>query len=204
MVLFDAAVYYSERHVFLSSRQSIDFYQGEIFQMFGYCTQLALALLAGLISHWTFFVHGEHDLAAGKIGRLYVLAIVLIPLTKCVLEGLTVWQAVKESVSIDIAYVLALFSSITVFRLFLSPLRRISGPFILRLTKLTHVWDMACFQNCKILDDYHRKYGDVVRTGRSLEQMLCYECLYLLHFFPSKSPGFKKRDILKMAPTEAN
>ena len=51
--------------------------------------ELVVASLAGFLSHWTFFVHGERDLAAAKIARLYILAVVLIPLTKCILGGLT-------------------------------------------------------------------------------------------------------------------
>ena len=133
--------------------------------MLGSHFQLAVAAVAGLISHWAFFVHGEHDLAAGKIARLYVLAVVLTPLTECVLADLSFQQAVKESMAIDAAYIAALFTSIMTFRLFLSPLRHIPGPSRLRLTKLTHVWDMAHSQNCKILHGYHTKYGDVVRTG---------------------------------------
>ena len=148
--------------------------------MLGSYIQLAVAALAGLISHWTFFVYGERDLAAGRIARLYVLAAVFITLTRCILEDLSLRQAVKESLAIDVAYTVALFSSITTFRLFLSPLRRIPGPFRLRLTKLTHVWDMAQFQNCKILHGYHTKYGDVVRTGRS----------HVRTFFHSKSLSF--------------
>ena len=135
--------------------------------MLGSYIELAVATLAGLISHWTFFVHGEHNLAAAKVARLYILALVLVPLVNCILKDIPVRQALKESVAIDTAYIVALFSSITTFRLFLSPLRRIPGPSILRLTKLTHVWDMAKYQNCRILHEYHMKYGDLVRTGKS-------------------------------------
>ena len=140
--------------------------------MLGPYIELSVAAGAGLISHWTFFIHGEHDLAAAKIARLYIVAVMLIPLVKCTLEDLPVRLAIKESVAIDTAYILALLSSITAFRLFLSPLRYIPGPFCLRLTKLTHVWDMAQSQNCKTLHEYHIKYGDVVCTGKSFEGTL--------------------------------
>ena len=135
--------------------------------MLGSYIELVIAAMAGLTSHWTFFVHGEHDLAAANIARLYILALMLIPLMTYILKDISVRQALKESVVIDTVYFVTLFSSITTFRLFVSPLRRIPGPFILRLTKLTHVWEMAQYQNCQILHRYHRKYGDLVRTGRS-------------------------------------
>ena len=135
--------------------------------MLGSGIELVAAATVGLVSHWTFFVHGEHDLAAANIARLHILALMLIPLMSCILKDIPIRQALKESVVIDTVYVVALFSSITTFRLFVSPLRHIPGPFVLRLTKLTHVWDMARYQNCRVLHGYHRRYGDLVRTGRS-------------------------------------
>lgn len=129
--------------------------------------ELGVAASLGFLSHWTFFVHGEHDLAAAGIARLYVFLGAIIPISKYLLEEIPVEQAVQESSAVAIAYVVALFGSIVIFRLLLSPLRHIPGPLRLRLTKLTHLWDMARFQNCKLLHELHTKYGDVVRTGTS-------------------------------------
>lgn len=133
--------------------------------MFAFYIELIVAAAAGLVSHWILFVRGEHDLAAATISRLYILVGVLIPSVKCKLEDLPFRVAFKESFAISVASVLALFGSITVFRLFLSEVRHIPGPLRLCLTKLSHMWDMAPFQNCKILDELHTKYGDAVRTG---------------------------------------
>ena len=91
----------------------------------------------------------------------------LIPLIIHILKDISARQAFKESVVIDTVDAVTLFSSISTFRLFVSPLRRIPGPFILRLTELTHVWDMAVYQNCKILQNYQKKYGDFMHTGSS-------------------------------------
>lgn len=60
---------------------------------------------------------------------------------------------------------MAFFGSNTIFQLFFSPLSRIPGPLRLRLTKLTHVCDMAPFENCEVLHDLRTRYGDVVRTS---------------------------------------
>ena len=152
--------------------------------MFGSYIELVIAAMAGLISHWTFFVHGEHDLTAAKIARLYILALMLLPVMSWTLKDIPIRQALKESMVIDTVYVVTLFSSITMFRLFVSPLRRIPGPFVLRLTKLTHVWDMAQYQNCQVLHEYHRTYGDLVRTGRS-NSVYCSIKIFLSLMFMS-------------------
>lgn len=128
--------------------------------------QLSLAALAGFICHWTYFVHGERDLAAAKLGRLYLIACIVIPLIKSTFEIETGRQAVRESAAIGITFTAALFSSVLVYRFFLSPLKHIPGPLSMRLTKLTHAWRMARVQNCVFLDELHEKYGDVVRTGK--------------------------------------
>jgi len=111
--------------------------------------ELDAASLTGSLSHWKVLVHhGQQDLAAAKIARVYILADILVLFTQCVLKELPAQQAIKEDVTIGIAYIVALFGSITSSRLFLAPLRRIPGPRRLRLTKLTNVWDTARRERC--------------------------------------------------------
>ncbi|KAL8782128.1 MAG: hypothetical protein Q9213_005662 [Squamulea squamosa] len=67
--------------------------------------ELAVAVLVGLLSHWTVFIHGEHDLAAANIARLYILFGFIIVFSKCVLEDLSMAQAIEESGAVGIAYI---------------------------------------------------------------------------------------------------
>ncbi|PHH92770.1 hypothetical protein CDD83_5176 [Cordyceps sp. RAO-2017] len=127
--------------------------------------QLLLAAAAGLAAHGCYFVRGEHDLAAARIARLHLAAAALVAGLKWQCQGLALRHALAAAVALAAAYAAALFASILVFRLFLSPLRRMPGPLRLRCTKLTHMWDMACRRNCELLHELHREYGDVVRTG---------------------------------------
>ncbi|KND87186.1 Tryprostatin B 6-hydroxylase [Tolypocladium ophioglossoides CBS 100239] len=127
--------------------------------------QVGVAALIGLTSHWTYFIHGEHDLAAAKIAGAHIVAAIFIAYLKRQYESLTIRQAAVECLAIDAAYAAALFSSILFFRLFCSPLRHVPGPLHLRFTKLTHMLDIAHRRNYEILHDLHLKYGDVVRTG---------------------------------------
>lgn len=127
--------------------------------------QLIVALLAGLVAHWAYFAHGELDLEAPRIVGVHLFIAIFIPGLKSCLEGLQVMGAIKQSFAIELVYCAALFLSILIRRLFLSPLRHISGPIYLRLTKLAHVWLMNRCQNFKLLDDLRRQYGDIVATG---------------------------------------
>lgn len=135
--------------------------------MFDSNVELAIAVAAGLMSHWAFFVHGERDLIAARVAGLHIIAFILIALAKTVLGDLVLRQVIRETAAIGGTYVVALFSSIAVYRTLLSPIRHIPGPLRLRLTKLTHMWDMARYQNCKVLHELQRDYGDIIRTGRT-------------------------------------
>lgn len=132
------------------------------------------AVFAGLASHWTFFIHGEHDLVAANIARVHFLLAISIPFVKSHFQHSSLKNSFDESFYLYAAYLFTLFTSIIVFRLLFSPLRHIPGPLRLQVSKLTHVWDMANGQNCKLLHDLHKKYGDVVRTGMSPGALICH------------------------------
>ncbi|KAL5000904.1 cytochrome P450 [Aspergillus recurvatus] len=125
-------------------------------------SQLLAAALIGILAHWGFFVHGEHDLAAANIVRLHLAAAAL----KTSLDAPRSWvDASKHTVVLGTVYAGSLFASILFYRIFLSPLNHIDGPLALRLTKLSHVWKYARYRNCEDLHGLHRRYGDLVRTG---------------------------------------
>lgn len=127
--------------------------------------ECGVAAIVGLLSHWTFFIRGEHDLYAANIARIYIAANVLMTIAKCRVQGLTVKAASWETAAMDTAYVAPLFSSMIIYRLLFHPLRHIPGPWRLRWTKITHLWDMAYVRNCDLLHRLREPYGDVVRTG---------------------------------------
>lgn len=135
------------------------------FEMLQIHLEVAVGAIAGIVSHCTFFVHNEHDLAAASIARCYIALFILIPTFGYALQDLDFKESVIDSLPLEISYTVALFASITIYILFVSPLKVIPGPFHLSLTKLTHVWGMARTQNCKLLHRYHNLYGDIVRTG---------------------------------------
>lgn len=64
------------------------------------------------------------------------------------------------------SFALTLTTSILIYRAFFHRLRKFPGPFAARLTKLWSVYNSSKnLQYHFVLDDVHKKYGDVVRTG---------------------------------------
>jgi hypothetical protein len=123
--------------------------------------ELGAGAAVDLLSHWAFFIRGEHDLYGSTSRRMSWSS-----LRKCRLQDLTVKHASWETAAIETAYVVALFSSMITYRMLFHPLRHIPGPLRLRWTKLTQTWDMARFRNCDLLHELRGQYGDVVRFGK--------------------------------------
>ncbi|PWY90620.1 cytochrome P450 [Aspergillus sclerotioniger CBS 115572] len=143
--------------------------------------QLRTAIVTGLLSHWTFFIHGERDLAAASIARFHLIVASLVTFLNWRLGEFPIRDAFRQAVVLVAAYAGALFTSTLLFRMFLSPLNHIDGPLSLRITKLTHVWKQARYRNCEVLHELHQKYGDVVRTGPSEVTVFGTEAFYKVH-----------------------
>ena len=131
-------------------------------------TAVATAI-AGPVSHYGIWIHGEWD---GRFHRL----VPSISLAQLLMLCLLYWSGhgLIPSVGIlsllNISYVMPLFLSITVYRLFLHPTRLYQGPFWARLSAW---WRVNAFLNgdqraYAVTDDLHQRYGDIVRAGTYL------------------------------------
>ncbi|PWN86534.1 cytochrome P450 [Acaromyces ingoldii] len=69
-----------------------------------------------------------------------------------------VWQ-------MNVVWVATLFTSMAIYRLFFHRLRHFPGPVYLRLSKWVMVYPDLRGQRPYMFQRYHRKYGDVIRTG---------------------------------------
>ncbi|KAL6231680.1 hypothetical protein BDW75DRAFT_233396 [Aspergillus navahoensis] len=126
---------------------------------------LLAAAALGFLAHWVFFIHGEHDLRAPHIARFHLVAVVLTTFLRSKHEKTPFSAVAGQSMLLVGVYAATLLWSILTYRMFLSPLRHIDGPWTMRLSKLTHVWKQARYRNFEVLEDLHKRYGDVVRTG---------------------------------------
>ena len=84
--------------------------------------ELAVAVAAGVGSHVTFFVHGEHHKEAPLLAVVFPACCTAVLLF--LLSRDNILRALSASVTLCGAYAIALFSSILVYRMLFHPLKR--------------------------------------------------------------------------------
>lgn len=123
--------------------------------------------IAGVVSHKTYWSRHEFDAQVPTI----LLGAVLIhfALTVFFFRESDLFASSLYADLLELSYAVALFASITVYRLFRHPLQRFDGPYWARLTtwwKVKHITEEG--PHYALFDKLHRQYGDVVRTGTRL------------------------------------
>lgn len=120
----------------------------------------SLAAVSGSAMHWGLFMHGEWHIAAPKIVVAHAIAT----------AALFIRLSFQEVAIACSSYCLTLFTSIIVYRAFFHRLSRAGfpGPMAYRVSKIWHMWECRGSQNHHILADMNKKYGDFVRTGKTL------------------------------------
>lgn len=126
------------------------------------------AALAGVLSHVTYFMHGEHQRQGPVIFRISILLILILFTVELKFKGNGVVQATAASASIIAAFLTSLFASMTVYRVCFHRLKEFPGPFVSKVTKFWHAWILVKREknNHEYLHELHKKYGDFVRTGK--------------------------------------
>lgn len=127
--------------------------------------QQLLAATLGLLSHWLYFIHGEHHMRAPLYGCLFLAsfpALYFLELQVYHDSGL----AIKAGMQILGFFLLGLYTSMTAYRVFFHRLSAFPGPFGARVSKIWHVWQVRNAQNHLLMDRLHRQYGTFVRTGK--------------------------------------
>ncbi|KAL2868106.1 cytochrome P450 [Aspergillus lucknowensis] len=124
------------------------------------------AALVGVFSHVAYFKSGEHHLHGVFYLKLLFITITTGTAVLSHLKG-TVWTGFMTAISLTGAYLLGLYGSLLVYRIFLHPLRKVPGPFGARLST---AWIATQLENnnqhTKLLE-LHRQYGPFVRIGSS-------------------------------------
>ncbi|KAL3476071.1 cytochrome P450 [Aspergillus californicus] len=126
-----------------------------------------ITALAGVFSHLVYFKRGEHHLHGTLYVKLLFTTITAGTATLSYTQGIA-WTTALSTVSqLFGIYLLGLYSSVLVYRLFLHPLRKFPGPFGARFST---VWLTTQLRNNNLhttLLEYHQRYGMFVRIGSS-------------------------------------
>ncbi|KAI1323417.1 benzoate 4-monooxygenase cytochrome P450 [Xylariaceae sp. FL0255] len=126
-----------------------------------------IAAATGILAHRCLFIRGEWHIQSPAIVRTHlVLFIFLFPVLDVYRDlGSPISNTCVVHASAISMYLVSLFSSITVYRLLLHPLRSFPGPKLAALSTLWNVWKCRDSRRFQILESWHRQYGTVVRTG---------------------------------------
>jgi hypothetical protein len=122
--------------------------------------------ISGITSHVGYFIRDEHHMSGpGIIAIAFASPILLFSLILRYAAVESYYQAGMITAYAIGSYVAGLISSILVYRLLFHPLRKFPGPFYLRITKWNHTLLLITkgVQNFRRVDEWHAKYGDIVR-----------------------------------------
>ena len=128
-------------------------------------TEVAVAVLAGFLSHVCYFVRGEHHLEAPTYTRIYLVLAAIGYLFQWKAHGFENSKAFAVNSLVVSAYAGSLFTSMIIYRLFFHRLRSFPGPLMASISKLYHLWNIRNFDQYRFMDRMHSQYGDFVRTG---------------------------------------
>lgn len=122
----------------------------------------------GLFAHLGFFIRGEWHVYAPQLLIFHSLLLGSLSTGTWYYHGSDLGQVFSNFLLGSVCYVVALLTSIVVYRIYFHPLTKagFKGPWYMRISKLSHVWACRTSLNHLILTDIHKKYGDFARTGK--------------------------------------
>ena len=123
-----------------------------------------LASSLGLLAHQLLFIRGEWHLTAPTVLSVHVVLALLLIGTEIRFDGNVKSSNVYGLDSI-ICYLISLFTSIAVYRIYFHRLRHFPGPRFAAVSKLWHVWQCRDSRNHLLLERLSKEYGNFVRTG---------------------------------------
>ena len=135
---------------------------------------LAFPVIAGFASHILYFIRGEHHMNASLIFYAYIIIAIAIFVSQLQTGDQCFRSAVQNSLLYISAYSLALFTSISIYRVCFHRLRSFPGPFLARFSKLWHVYHVRHSLNHQLIQRLHEEYGPFVRTGKGNRTRILY------------------------------
>ena len=150
-------------------------------------TQCILSAFLGVLSHLCIFKRGEHHLRSPLLFRLYLIVAALLVLSEILIHPTNLASAFKASFFLIASCATALFTSMTVYRVFFHRLRHFPGPPLAAVSRLYHVSLDA--EQYLFLDKLRVQYGDYVRMGPN--ELMIYNPTAVPLIHGSESPCTK-------------
>lgn len=127
-------------------------------------SRLVAAGISGFLAHQLVFLHGEWHLQAPTVVTVHLFAIGLVICWESYWTDSLVAVSSKVLVTVG-CYLLPLYTSIVVYRVWFHRLRHFPGPRLAAVSKLWHVWQCRDSRNHLVLESLRQEYGPFVRTG---------------------------------------
>ena len=123
------------------------------------------AALVGVASHILYFHHGEHHLWATTYIQTFVASFVasVVALTK--LYEFSTSAALSATFAVAASYLIGTWTSLIVYRVWLSPLNEFPGPWQAKISGLWIMSKLGKKDGYLQFEALHKKYGKYVRTG---------------------------------------
>ena len=129
-------------------------------------TYTALSGLLGVAAYAGYFHRYETHNQVYRILTIMASTTAAVAIFLITQANVGVLAACGTALWLLLTFVFGLFSSVTIYRLFLSPLNRFPGPFAARFTDFYMASVVKKnFNQYQILQDLHRKHGKIVRRG---------------------------------------
>ncbi|RYP06625.1 hypothetical protein DL764_003047 [Monosporascus ibericus] len=127
---------------------------------------IVLAASTGLLAHNAIFIRGEWHMRIPHIvaGHCLLGSFAWYSISQSNGDG-SLREASQAFAVMVMAYLTALFGSMTVYRLFFHRCTKFPGPKLAAVTKLWHIWHIRKSTNFSFLKELHEKYGNIIRTG---------------------------------------
>lgn len=129
-------------------------------------TLVLIGTVAGLFAHHGLFIWGEWHLATTRVIFGHIALVVAAWRYSLRHESAaTLLEHTHVCLLFFGSYIISLFSSIIVYRLFFHRLRHFPGPRLAAASKFWHVFKSIDGTNFRLLEDMRQQYGNFVRTG---------------------------------------
>jgi hypothetical protein len=122
------------------------------------------AAAIGVASHVLYWSRGLKAPQSARIFYFHLIAFALVSAGAISSDGLV--RGMLASWAVCGSYLVALFTSMTIYRVFFHRLSRFPGPFPARVSKMYSLWLARNGKTYQEIVDICDKYGDIVRTGR--------------------------------------
>ncbi|KAI1490701.1 cytochrome P450 [Biscogniauxia mediterranea] len=125
--------------------------------------RILIAIISGFIAHHGFFIRAEWHMSGVRILSTHAS---LASFTLWVLKSASdVDDSFVALITMALWYFAALFTSMTIYRLFFHATSTFPGPKLAAVTKFWHIFYIRDSRNFSFLQKLHEDYGTFVRTG---------------------------------------